>query len=159
MGERIKPTIPVFLALTRDDEVYLQRRYNTGYMNGFYEFIAGKVDERESLLDAVAREAREEAGIVVRPENLTLFHTYLNNSYPDDPWLGLMFKTDTWEGEPGICEPEKCDDSGFFKEGQYPANVTPQVRDGLAQLALNTPKPGVAYYNLNEIADVNQPVA
>ncbi len=135
MSERIKATVPVFVFLEREGKVYLQRRYNTGYLDGWYEPIAGKVDTGESPQQAARREAQEEAGVMVDEADLKLFHAYLNNDNLGHPWLGLMFRAARWEGEPTITEPQKCDHSGWFSMDTLPESVIPYVRDGLAQLA------------------------
>lgn len=134
MPERMKATIPVFTYLLDNEKgVYLQRRYQTGYLDGYYEPPAGKVDDGEFPLDAACREAHEEAGVTINPTDLELFHTYANLSNGVG-WIGFMFRTSTWQGVPIIQEPEKCDDAGFFPLDKLP-QVTPQVRDGLAAIA------------------------
>jgi 8-oxo-dGTP pyrophosphatase MutT (NUDIX family) len=133
MAEIMKATVPVFVYLIDDRKrVYLQRRFNTGYLDGYYEVPAGKIDVEEFPKQAACREAFEETGITIDPEDLALFHSYLNLSN-NRPWLGLMFRTRKWKGTPAIREPEKCDDSRFFDESELP-KLTPQVRDGLARL-------------------------
>lgn len=133
MAERMRATIPVFLYLIDDQErVYLQRRYQTGYKDGCYEPPAGKVDEGEFPQFAACREALEEAGVIVDPKDVELFHTYTNLT-DRNPWVGLMFRTRKWQGEPSIQEPDKCDDAGFFSLEELPT-VSPQVRDGLGRL-------------------------
>lgn len=133
MPEAMKATIPVFVFLIDSQEqVYLQRRYQTGYLDGFYEPPAGKMDKGDFPKKAATRELFEEAGLVVDPDDLELFHTYMNNSN-NMPWLGLMFRTRKWQGTPRIKEPHKCDDAGYFALNSLP-KVTPQVRDGIARL-------------------------
>jgi 8-oxo-dGTP pyrophosphatase MutT (NUDIX family) len=129
----MKATIPVFIYLLDDENrVYLQRRYQTGYLDGHYEPVAGKTDDGEYPPDAACREALEEAGVAINPADLELFHTYTNLSN-NSPWIGFMFRTHIWRGMPTIKEPEKCDDAGFFALDNLP-QVTPQVRDGLARI-------------------------
>lgn len=147
MPERMRATIPVFAFLVDDQErLYLQRRYQTGYLDGYYETPAGKMDENEFPKPAACREVLEEAGVIVEPENLELFHCYMNNS-GNIPWLGLMFRTSKWQGVPAIQEPEKCDDAGFFNLDGLP-RVTPQVRDGIARLLI---APAIEISNYNDI--------
>lgn len=134
MSERMQATIPVFVyLLDKERGVYLQRRYKTGYLDGYYEPPAGKVDEGEFPVDAACREAKEEAGVIVKPENLELFHSYMNLT-DGKPWLGLMYRTFVWQGEPKIQEAGKCDDAGFFMLDSLP-KLTPQVVDGIARIS------------------------
>ena len=60
------------LILVQDSEVLLLRRYNTGHEDGNYGVVAGHVEEDEEILVAMAREAREEAGINIPPATLTI---------------------------------------------------------------------------------------
>ena len=53
-------------------EVLLQLRRNTGYMDGYWATgAAGHVESGESVLQAACREAREEVGVVLAPEDLS----------------------------------------------------------------------------------------
>lgn len=134
MSERARVTVPVFTFITNDGEqVYLQRRFQTGYMDGLYEPPAGKMDEGEFPHQTAVRETFEEAGVVISETNLELFHTYVNLTN-NDPWLGLFFRTLHWSGEPSIREPGKCDDAGFFDLSDLPL-LTPQVHDAIGKLA------------------------
>ncbi len=148
MPEIMKATVPVFIFLVDPDErVYLQRRYQTGYLDGFYEPPAGKMDVGEFPKNAAARELYEETGALIQPDDLELFHAYMNTSNKR-PWLGLMFRTRIWQGTPMIKEPEKCDHGGFFALDSLP-NVTPQVRDGLARLLVAQSIEISTYDNIN----------
>lgn len=123
-------TVPTFIALIDDqNRVYLQRRFQTGYLDGYYEPPAGKVEEDEFPTDGACREALEEAGVTIEPEDLELFHAYMNLSN-GDPWLGLMFRTRKWKGTPSIQETDKCDNARFFSLDELP-EMTPQVADAM----------------------------
>jgi 8-oxo-dGTP diphosphatase len=147
MADRMHATVPVFLALIDgQNRVYLQRRFQTGYLDGQYEPPAGKVEEDEFPSHAACREALEEAGVIVKPEDLELFHAYMNLSN-GQPWLGLMFRTRKWKGSPSIQESDKCDDAGFFSLDELPG-LTPQVIDGMKHVLDG---PGIAMPNYRDI--------
>lgn len=147
MATPMKATVPVFVFLLDDqDRIYLQRRYNTGYLDGYYESPAGKMDEGEFPAPAACREVLEEAGVVVNPDNLELFHSYMNLSH-GNPWLGLMFRTRKWQGTPTIQELHKCDDAGFFSLDDLP-KMTPQVADGIQKVLVS---PAIAMNNYDDI--------
>lgn len=63
MKERYETKVAVFLILTRkvngQTEILLQRRCNTGYMDGQYDMAcSGHLEKGESLSRALAREAK-----------------------------------------------------------------------------------------------------
>ena len=82
--ERYKSKVAVFLILTREEngkeQVLLQERCNTGYMDGKYDTAcSGHLEQGESLSMAIVREAKEEIDIDVDEKDLklvALIHPY-----------------------------------------------------------------------------------
>lgn len=122
---RFKLIAEVHLVLMRDDRLLMLRRCNTGYEDGNYSLVAGHVDGEESFASAMAREAREEAGMSIRTDDLNLVHTMHRRS--DEERVSLFFKAARWEGEPENREPHKCDDLSWFAVGRRPANTVPYI--------------------------------
>lgn len=90
MKEKFRTLSAVMLILTRknddgQEEVLLQKRKNTGYMDGYWDFSAsGHVENHESMKMATVREAKEELGIDVKIEDLefiSLIHHQTSNIY------------------------------------------------------------------------------
>jgi 8-oxo-dGTP diphosphatase len=68
--------IDVHLLLVRDGQVLLTRRRDTNPLfNGLWHLPSGKLDAGESVLHAAAREADEEIGVLVEPDDLRHVHT------------------------------------------------------------------------------------
>lgn len=132
MTERFKPFCTVFLVLERDGKVLLQRRQNTGFRDGWYSLPSGHIEDGEPLRLAMSREAKEEICIDVRPEDLKLLHT-LHSIGPADPaqYVTLYFGVDSWDGEPKIGEPEKCDELRWEAVDSLPENTLEYVRQAL----------------------------
>ncbi|MCV7595585.1 NUDIX domain-containing protein [Micrococcus luteus] len=62
-----------YVLLLRGPEVLLQRRQNTGYMDGFWVAgAAGHVEPGETARHAAVREAREELGVDIASAGLEL---------------------------------------------------------------------------------------
>ena len=61
MKKRYTMPVAVHLFLIKDGRILLLRRFNTGYEDGNFTVVAGHVDGNESYIDAMLREAKEEA--------------------------------------------------------------------------------------------------
>lgn len=131
MTERYKSKVAVYLLLTRNEnnkaEILLQRRYNTGYMDGFYDMAcSGHVEKGESLTHAIKRESLEEIGIKIDEKDLVFAH--LLHRFNDD-YINVFFKVKKYIGTPKIMEPNKCDDLNWFDINNLPDNVIPNNRN------------------------------
>ena len=128
MGEHDFLFRAAVFAIVRDDKnrVLLHRRINTGYMDGYYDFPSGHVDEGEGFVTAIARELAEETSLRAAEEDLHLKHLNLNHT--DFPYINAVFDVRKWQGEPKIMEPNKCDDMGFFALDELPDKCTLAVR-------------------------------
>ncbi len=134
MTQRFKLIPAVYLVLRRGDTILLARRQNTGYEDGKYGMIAGHVDGDEPLRSAMVRETWEEAGLAINEADLQLLHVMHRKSLvPEvaDERIDFYFSADTFEGEPKIMEPEKCDDMQWFPLDSLPENLTPEVKAAL----------------------------
>jgi 8-oxo-dGTP diphosphatase len=130
--DRLKPYIAVMLLLVKDDHVLLQRRFKTGYADGFYNPISGHVDAHEFALDALMREAKEEAGIILNPHSLRLAHIQqLISDNGGKDFMYLYFECTEWKGEPRVMEPEKHDDLSWFPIDSLPENLLPYMRHAI----------------------------
>lgn len=114
----------------------MSRRFNTGYEDGRYGLVAGHVDGNEPLACAMAREALEEAGLVIDPADLTLAHTMhrAGEKVGDEERVGFFFRAARWSGELRNCEPYKCDDLDWFRLGSWPVTTIPYIRTALEHI-------------------------
>ncbi|HET8601364.1 MAG TPA: dihydrofolate reductase [Segeticoccus sp.] len=142
-AERFRVVPAAYLFLRRGDphgdEVLLQLRGRTGYMEGWWAAAAaGHVERGESALAAAAREAVEELGIEVAPadlEPLTTLHRTVASHAPVEERLDLFFTCRAWSGEPVVREPDKCRALRWFPLGELPDRVVPHERMVLEALA------------------------
>lgn len=131
--ERFKLIPEVFFILVRDGKILLARRFQTGYEDGNYNMVAGHVDGKETMREAMAREAKEEAGIIINPndlKHLLTMHRW-SEQWGGHERIGFYFTTDKWEGEITNTEPDKCDDLSWFPLDNLPANMTPHIRTAI----------------------------
>lgn len=138
MKERYRSFVAVFLLLTRTaedgmgKEILLQKRQNTGYMDGYYDLGAsGHLEENESVRDAVIRESMEEANIKVNAEDLKLV-TVTNSKANDLAYLRFFFHTEVYEGEISIREPDRCSEIGWYNIDDLPSAIVPHLRNEIS---------------------------
>lgn len=137
--ERFRPFVAVHLLLVRDGTVLLQRRFQTGWMDGKYGIVAGHIDGEETVRAAMIREAKEEAGIDIANEDLRVIHTLHRMAENKKEYIDFFLTTEKWEGEPRIMEEDKCDDLRWFSLTALPENMVPYVRSGLEKYLAKEP--------------------
>lgn len=128
-----------YVVLRRDDEVLLQLRRGTGYMDEHWACAAaGHVERGESVLAAAVREAREELGIDVVPADLaglTGMHRTNGTGDPIDERVDWFFECRRWIGDPALQEADKAADLRWFPLHALPDPVVPHERAVLDALA------------------------
>lgn len=119
--------VAVNLILIKDGKALLLRRFNTGWKDGEYGTVAGHVDGNETIANAAVREAKEEAGIDIREEDLHVVHTQHRISV-DAEYIDFNITTEKWIGEPTNMEPNKCDDLSWHPLDSLPENTISYIR-------------------------------
>jgi 8-oxo-dGTP diphosphatase len=129
--DRFKAILSVYLVLINDNnEILLALRNNTGYCDGYYGLVSGHVEKNETILDAIIREAKEEAGIVINKSDLSMSCVMYRRS-PDRDCMDFFIKATRWEGAIINAEPHKCDELRFFDLKNLPNNLIEYVKKGL----------------------------
>ncbi|MBA2955855.1 NUDIX domain-containing protein [Nocardioides sp. MAH-18] len=121
------------------DEVLLQLRQNTGYMDDHWAAAAaGHVERGETACDAARREALEELGVT--DVDLT-FVTSMQRTRHDqaiDERIDFFFTARAWSGEPRIVETEKAVELRWCPLDALPDPVVPHERAVLESLRAGT---------------------
>ncbi|HRZ34045.1 MAG TPA: NUDIX domain-containing protein [Candidatus Moranbacteria bacterium] len=130
-----------YLVLIKNNKVLLQRRYNTGYQDGLYGFCAGHVEEKETFVETIIREAKEEIGIDLKADDLGVVHFMQKYVVPNPRELrgrvDVFIKAKKWKGEPKNMEPHKCDDVRWFPLNSLPKNTIPFMKEALKNIKNN----------------------
>lgn len=141
MKERFKLIPAVYLILRQDDKVLLLQRANTGYQDGKYSVVAGHMDGDELGTSAMIREAKEEAGIDLTPEDLKFVHlVHRLNRETGDERIDVFYEAYNWQGEITNIEPHKCSDLSWFALNALPDAMLPLIKNVLEQY-----KKGITY--------------
>jgi len=119
--------VAVHLFLRKDNNILLLRRFNTGYEDGNYSVIAGHIDGGEDVSTAMIREAKEEAGINILPDNLKIVQV-MHRKKSDEERIDCFFICDNWTGTIEIMEPDKCDELLWVHIDKLPNNTIDYIR-------------------------------
>jgi len=112
-------------------------RRNTGLKDGEYNLPAGHMEAGESAIQAAIREAREELGIVIAPEDVEFAHVM--HSPLSGGRASFFFRIRQWKGIPANREPQKCSELHWFHLDRLPKAVVSYCRAGLEQIADGSP--------------------
>ena len=153
MKERYEVKVAVFLIITRiyngKKQILLQKRKNTGYMDGKYDMAcSGHLEKGETLTHALVREAKEELGISINETDLKLVHTL--HPY-EEGYLNFFFSTVEYKGIPKIMEEEKCEDLNWFDIDNLPENIIPKIKNVIKNIEsdINYDDGDFSYQKLN----------
>ena len=122
-----------------EGEVFLIRRYNTGFCDGMYSLPAGHMEAGELPTDAMIREVEEEAGVVLQSQQMQLA-ALIHKPYRYD--LGEMsvsylFLIEEFDTDPHNAEPERCDHADWFPLSNLPETLQPFIRPVLEEAIKN----------------------
>ncbi len=125
-----------YLTLFKDNKILLLRRFNTGYEDGNYSMVAGRVDPNETFTQCVIREAEEEAGILLKPEDIEVAHVMHRNSgsIENNERVDVFFIAEKWDGKIINKEPHKCNDLSWFDLNDIPENTIPYIKQAINKI-------------------------
>jgi 8-oxo-dGTP diphosphatase len=132
-------------------EVLLQQRGpDLSFRPGHWATAAaGHVEPGESVFAAGAREALEELGVVVDPEDITplcaMQRTLPGVRDPLEQRVDFFLTTRSWSGEPEVREPHKCSAIGWYRPSALPEPMVPHERKLLGLLATGEVPPVVTF--------------
>jgi 8-oxo-dGTP diphosphatase len=125
------------LLLNTDGQILFGRRNNTGFQDGVWHLPAGHLEADESIVQALIREAKEEVGIAVAPDDVEFAHIMHNSS--GGGRAAFFFIVRQWEGTPENREPEKCSEVVWFPLDALPDPLIGYCHAALDHIAANEP--------------------
>ncbi|MHA6485106.1 NUDIX hydrolase [Paenibacillus sp. strain BS8-2] len=123
----------VHLLFFKKDEVLLLKRKNTGFEDGKWSVVAGRIDGNEEVKAAAIREAKEEAGVDIDPSDLEVKGVVhrRNQSGAGSEWIDFYLVASRWMGEITNMEPHKCEELKWFPLNRLPDEMIEYVRSAL----------------------------
>lgn len=99
-------------------------------MDGQYSLVAGHVDPGETFTQCVIREAKEEAGINVKEQDLKVVHVmHRDSGQPVNNYrIDVFFIAESWQGKITNMEQHKCDDLSWHNIDHIPENTIPYIK-------------------------------
>lgn len=117
----------VHILFYRNDEVLLLKRQNTGFQDGNWSVVAGRMDGNEEVVAAAIREAKEEAGVDIDPDQLEIIGM-MHRKNTTSEWVDFFLKAHDWRGEITNMEPEKCEQLKWFPVSELPSQMVSYIR-------------------------------
>jgi 8-oxo-dGTP diphosphatase len=109
--------VVVHVLMFRDQRLFLLRRANSGFMDGYYVLPGGHQQAGESVEAAAQRECEEETGVQDTVLSPVCVMPYRSEGHQG---LNFVFEALQWQGEPGIAEPELFSDAVWAPPGTMP---------------------------------------
>lgn len=126
----------VRLILEKEERVLLLRQ--TKRNGGSYTLVGGKIDPGETAIEALVRESWEEAGIILREQDLELVHTMLQIKGKDHK-VTLFFKARKWKGVLEARETDKFKKIAWHKLKALPSSTKTKIAIALEHYQLKQP--------------------
>ncbi|MFH0874198.1 MAG: NUDIX domain-containing protein [Candidatus Komeilibacteria bacterium] len=133
-ADHFQAPISVHILFLKDKEILLLLRKGIS-SDGFYGLVAGHLDGMETVTQAMIREANEETGVKILPEDLeisTVCHSYVNRTKSELIQFYAICRK--WSGEIKNNEPDKCSEVKFFSLESLPSNTIPFTRDAITKV-------------------------
>lgn len=143
MYDSARPYIACFVVMKdKDGKIAMVLRKNTGWMDGYYGLPAGKVEYGETYLEAAIREAKEEAGVDIKPKDLKFVHIVHRHGENGDlfmDWVDVYFEAAVWSGEPHNAEEDKSERLDWVDIKKDADKIVPPQADALKKIVSGEP--------------------
>lgn len=128
----------VHILFLKDGKILLSLRKNVS-SSGLWGLVAGHLDGKETVTQAMIREVKEEIGVKVNPKDLeiaTVCHSY--SSHNDQEFIQFYAICKKWPGAIINGEPDKCGELKFFPINSLPENMVPYIRNAILEILNGT---------------------
>jgi len=121
------------LCIVKDNKILLMRRISQRWMNGKLQIPGGHTEQGESPAQALIREAKEELGIEISPNDINLLATVAVKD-SENEYFALEFQlNDPERFEFHIMEPNKCSELVWADINNLPDDTIDLFRRAIQQ--------------------------
>lgn len=131
------PGVGAGLVIERDGKVLLYKRVKPPEA-GHWSIVGGKVDHMETAAIAAKREAEEETGLAIGNVTFLCISEQIISA-DSQHWVSLIYVADNVTGEPGLTEPDKLSDMGWFDINDAPQPLSLFAQDAFRHLRNRAP--------------------
>lgn len=131
MSDKVVVGVGIILK-NRDGKVLIGKR--KGSHAPFYSIPGGHLDPGESFEEGAAREIKEETGLELNQNDLKVISITNNiDTYKDEGkhTISVIIYSETFSGEPVLCEPDKCEEWIWVKPDALPEPHFEASRKGI----------------------------
>lgn len=131
MQERFKVWGCVISLILKDDKALMILRKNKPDA-GNYNLVGGRMEDKETVKQAIIREVREEVGLTVAEKDIEIVST-LHRLCDGGNWNSIEFVVviNGFSGEPQNLEPQFCERLEWIDIHNLPENVSPYARTAI----------------------------
>lgn len=128
--ERHKLVPASYVIFKKKNKILLSRRFNTGFMDGFYGLPSGHTEEGEDFFSTAIRESKEEANLKISRRDITLSHIMHRyaGKHSKDCRIDVFFVCTKWKGREKNMEENKCDELRWVEINELPKNIIPYIK-------------------------------
>ncbi len=129
----------VGIILQEKQSVFLVKRHNTNWAEGYWNFPGGLIEQNESPQIAAVREIKEEVDIIVTPSDLQFIQVlYIRkNKINTQDIIGFYFRTHKWQKIPKNNEPDKITAAQWFELDKLPNTITDHALSAIEGITKN----------------------
>jgi 8-oxo-dGTP diphosphatase len=141
MTGRLRVPVDAYMLLERDGKLLMLRRApGAAYAAGLLCPPSGHVDEGETVSDAAIREAAEETGVKLAPDQVRCVTVVHHRSPGGQARIGWFFAAVRgWDGEPVNQEPAKHSELAWIDPADPPEDLVAYTWAGLCAWQAGAP--------------------
>ena len=118
-----------------ENEYLLHKRIGTNFFDGYYSVPGGHIERYETPLECAMREAKEELGITLKPNQLEVVNLiYRIKEKEGEVRPDLCFLIKQWKGTISNGEPKKHKKPEWYLISKFPNKMVPYVKQAIIDI-------------------------